>query len=77
MGHTYALTIGTTMMMIRTQIPTAIMTRIFMSFHHICLRTRLALRRKPWADTAKLSNSRGKLAIAFQSNDRINAGARL
>lgn len=30
-------------------------TRIFMSFHHICLRTRLAPRRKPWADTARLS----------------------
>lgn len=30
-------------------------TRIFISFHHICLRTRLAPRRKPWADTARLS----------------------
>ena len=30
-------------------------TRIFMSFHHICLRTRLAPRRKPCADTARLS----------------------
>lgn len=29
--------------------------RIFISFHHICLRTRLAPLRKPWADTARLS----------------------
>lgn len=30
--------------------------RIFISFHHICLRTRFAPRRKPWADTARLSD---------------------
>jgi hypothetical protein len=30
---THALTIGTTMMMIRTTIPTPIMILIFMSFH--------------------------------------------
>jgi hypothetical protein len=29
--------------------------RIFMSFHHICLRTRFAPRRKPCAETARLS----------------------
>ena len=35
--------------------PTIRHMRIFMSFHHICLRTRLAPFRKPWADTARLS----------------------
>jgi hypothetical protein len=35
--------------------PTMRHMRIFMSFHHICLRTRLAPRRKPWADCARLS----------------------
>ena len=35
--------------------PTMRHMRIFMSFHHICLRTRLAPLRKPWADTARLS----------------------
>lgn len=35
--------------------PTIRHMRIFMSFHHICLRTRLAPRRKPWAETARVS----------------------
>lgn len=35
--------------------PTMRHMRIFMSFHHICLRTRFAPLRKPWADTARLS----------------------
>lgn len=35
--------------------PTIRHMRIFMSFHHICLRTRLAPRRKPCAETARLS----------------------
>jgi hypothetical protein len=35
--------------------PTMRHMRIFMSFHHICLRTRLAPLRKPWADWARLS----------------------
>jgi len=39
----------------RMRIPTTRHMRIFMSFHHICLRTRLAPLRKPWADTARLS----------------------
>jgi len=32
-GETYALTMGTTIMTIRMQIPITMMTRIFMSFH--------------------------------------------
>lgn len=39
----------------RRATPTAIRMRIFMSFHHICLRTRLAPRRKPCALCARLS----------------------
>lgn len=39
----------------RMMMPTMRHMRIFMSFHHICLRTRLAPFRKPWADTARLS----------------------
>lgn len=35
--------------------PTMRHMRIFMSFHHICLRTRLAPLRKPWAEVARLS----------------------
>jgi hypothetical protein len=35
--------------------PTIRHMRIFMSFHHICFRTRFAPLRKPWADTARLS----------------------
>jgi hypothetical protein len=35
--------------------PTMRHIRIFMSFHHICLRTLLAPLRKPWAETARLS----------------------
>lgn len=53
---THALTIGTTMMTMRTAIPIAMMTRIFMSFHHICFLTRFAPRRNPWAETARLSD---------------------
>ena len=69
-NRAYALTIGTIMTTSKTQIPIPIMIRIRMSFHlllsnshevweegtyHICLRTRLAPRRNPWADTARLS----------------------
>jgi hypothetical protein len=43
------------MTMSRMMMPTMRHMRIFMSFHHICLRTRLAPLRKPWADTARLS----------------------
>jgi len=39
----------------RMMMPTIMQIRIFMSFHHICLRTRLAPRRKPCADVARLS----------------------
>ena len=39
----------------KTTIPTMMQIRIFMSFHHICFLTLLAPRRKPCADTAKLS----------------------
>lgn len=46
---------GTTMMMMSTAIPIPIMIRILMSFHHICLRTRLAPRRKPCAEAARVS----------------------
>jgi hypothetical protein len=46
---------GTIMTMSRMMMPTIRHMRIFMSFHHICLRTRLAPLRKPWADTARLS----------------------
>lgn len=65
---------GTTMITIKTQIPTPMMILIRMSFHlrdpklvrsrngkgknetyHICFRTRLAPRRNPWADIARLS----------------------
>lgn len=35
MGHTHALTMGTTMTTIKTQIPIPMMIRIFMSFHLI------------------------------------------
>lgn len=49
------MTIGTTIMTINTQIPIPMMIRIRISFHHICLRTRLAPRRKPWAETASVS----------------------
>lgn len=70
---THALTMGTTIMTMRTQMPMAMMTRIFMSFHlrcvshctalsplgrthHICFLTRLAPRRNPCAETARLSD---------------------
>jgi hypothetical protein len=46
---------GTIMITSRMMMPTMRHMRIFMSFHHICLRTRLAPRRKPWADWARLS----------------------
>jgi hypothetical protein len=46
---------GTMMMMSRMRMPTKRQMRIFMSFHHICLRTRLAPLRKPCAETARLS----------------------
>jgi hypothetical protein len=39
----------------RMMIPTIKQMRIFMSFHHICFRTRLAPLLKPCADTARLS----------------------
>lgn len=43
------------MMMSRMMMPTMRHMRIFISFHHICLRTRLAPLRKPWAEVARLS----------------------
>ena len=46
---------GTIMTTSRMMMPTMRHMRIFMSFHHICFRTRFAPRRKPWADTARLS----------------------
>jgi hypothetical protein len=46
---------GTMMTINRMMMPTMMQIRIFMSFHHICLRTRLAPRRKPCADVARLS----------------------
>ena len=46
---------GTMMMTSRMMMPTMRHMRIFMSFHHICLRTLLAPRRKPCADWARLS----------------------
>jgi hypothetical protein len=46
---------GTIMTTSRMMMPAMRHMRIFMSFHHICLRTRLAPLRKPWADTARLS----------------------
>jgi hypothetical protein len=46
---------GTIMTTSRMMMPTMRHMRIFMSFHHICLRTRLAPLRKPWADWARLS----------------------
>ena len=49
------LPMGTMMMASRTMMPTMSHMRIFMSFHHICLRTRFAPLRKPWADWARLS----------------------
>lgn len=39
----------------------AMMTRIFMSFHHICFLTRFAPRRNPWAEAARLSERREQL----------------
>jgi hypothetical protein len=53
--ETYVITTGTMMIAKRIMIPTTIQIRIFISFHHISLRTRFAPRRKPWAETAKLS----------------------
>lgn len=46
-----------TMTTTRMAMPTAMRMRIFMSFHHICLRTRLAPRRNPCALCARLSAS--------------------
>jgi hypothetical protein len=46
---------GTMMTINKMMMPTMMQIRIFMSFHHICLRTRLAPRRKPCADVARLS----------------------
>ena len=46
---------GTMITINRMMMPTMMQIRIFMSFHHICLRTRLAPRRKPCADVARLS----------------------
>ena len=46
---------GTMMTTSRMMMPTIRHMRIFMSFHHICLRTRLAPLRKPCAETARLS----------------------
>lgn len=46
---------GTIMTTSSRMMPTIRHMRIFISFHHICLRTRLAPLRKPWADTARLS----------------------
>jgi hypothetical protein len=46
---------GTIMTMSKMMMPTIRHMRIFMSFHHICLRTRLAPLRKPWAEVARLS----------------------
>jgi len=43
------------MMTMMMAIATPMMIRIFMSFHHIFLRTRLAPRLNPCADTARLS----------------------
>lgn len=39
----------------KMMMPTTMQILIFMSFHHICLRTRLAPRLKPCADVARLS----------------------
>jgi hypothetical protein len=39
----------------RTMMPTIKHMRIFISFHHICFRTRFAPLRNPWAETARLS----------------------
>ena len=44
------LPLGIIMMSRSTMIPTMIHILIFMFFHHICLRTLFAPRRKPWAD---------------------------
>lgn len=46
------------MMMISrsTMIPTMIQILIFIFFHHICLRTLFAPRRKPWADWLRFSD---------------------
>lgn len=46
------------MMQSRMMMPAIMSRRIFMSFHHICLRTRCAPRRKPCADTDRLSSTR-------------------
>lgn len=46
---------GITMMRMRMMMPAIRHILIFISFHHICFRTRLAPRRKPWAETARLS----------------------
>ena len=54
---TYVMTTGTMIITRRMIIPTAMHMRIFMSFHHIFLRTWLAPRRKPWAEIAKLSGA--------------------
>lgn len=54
---TYVITTGTIIIVNRMMIPITMHMRIFISFHHICFRTRLAPRRKPWAETAKLSKA--------------------
>jgi hypothetical protein len=50
-----AFTMETTMMTIITAIARPMMMRIFISFHHIFFLTLFAPRRKPCADTARLS----------------------
>ena len=50
-------TTGTMMITNRMMMPMTMHMRIFMSFHHIFFRTRLAPRRKPWAETARLSGT--------------------
>lgn len=47
--------LGTMMTISKIMMPTMMQMRIFISFHHICLRTLLAPRRKPCADVARLS----------------------
>ncbi len=51
-------------------LPTTRMILIFMSFHHICLRTRLAPLRNPCAETARLSEGEQPTSQAVVEHDR-------